>query len=70
MKNRQRILLVDDNEAIHEDIESILSINRNNSDMELRQMEDDLFGASAVAEPEVLVKHFMISIMPTRERMP
>ncbi|HKL14053.1 MAG TPA: response regulator, partial [Balneolaceae bacterium] len=56
MKNRQRILLVDDNEAIHEDIESILSINRNNSDMELRQMEDDLFGASAVAEPEVLVE--------------
>lgn len=56
MKNRQRILLVDDNEAIHEDIESILSINRNNSDMELRQMEDDLFGTSALAEPEVLAE--------------
>lgn len=56
MKNRQRILLVDDNEAIHEDIESILSINKNNSDMELRQMEDDLFGAATVAEPDVLAE--------------
>jgi len=56
MKNRQRILLVDDNEAIHEDIESILSINKNNSDMELRQMEDDLFGSFAVAEPQVLTE--------------
>ena len=56
MKNRQRILLVDDNEAIHEDIESILSINKNNSDMELRQMEDDLFGATSVAEPDVLAE--------------
>jgi signal transduction histidine kinase len=56
MKNRQRILLVDDNEAIHEDIESILSINKNNSDMELRQMEDDLFGATTVAEPDVLAE--------------
>lgn len=54
MENRQRILLVDDNESIHEDIESILSINKNNSDMELRQLEDDLFGASSQAEPKVL----------------
>jgi len=54
MENRQRILLVDDNEAIHEDIESILSINKNNSDLELRQLEDDLFGASTLAEPDVL----------------
>ena len=53
MKNRQRILLVDDDESIHEDIESVLSINKNNSDMELRQMEDDLFGSSTI-EPEVL----------------
>lgn len=54
MENRQRILLVDDNESIHEDIESILSINKNNSDMELRQLEDDLFGASSLAQPKVL----------------
>lgn len=54
MENRQRILLVDDNESIHEDIESILSINKNNSDMELRQMEDDLFGTSTLVEPDVL----------------
>lgn len=56
MENRQRILLVDDNESIHEDIESVLSINKNNSDMELRQLEDDLFGASSVAEPKVLAE--------------
>jgi len=56
MKNRQRILLVDDNDAIHQDIESILSINKNNSDMELRQMENDLFGPAAVAEPDVLTE--------------
>lgn len=56
MEYRQRILLVDDNEAIHEDIESILSINKNNSDVELRQMEDDLFGRSWLAEPEVLTE--------------
>lgn len=54
MKNRQRILLVDDNEAIHEDIESILSINKNRSDVELRQLEDDLFGSSLLKEPDVL----------------
>ena len=54
MKNRQRILLVDDDQSIHEDIESVLSINKNNSDMELRQIEDDLFGTSLRAEPEVL----------------
>lgn len=56
MEYRQRILLVDDNESIHEDIESILSINRNNADMELRQMEDDLFGSTALAEPDVLTE--------------
>ncbi len=56
MENRQRILLVDDNEAIHEDIEAILSINKNNSDMELRQIEDDLFGSSTLAEPDVLTE--------------
>jgi signal transduction histidine kinase/BarA-like signal transduction histidine kinase len=54
MKNRQRILLVDDNEAIHEDIELIISINKNRSDKELRQLENELFGSSSQEKPEVL----------------
>jgi len=48
MENRHRILLVDDNESIHEDIESILSLNQNSSDG-LQEMEDDLFGSSSIA---------------------
>lgn len=49
-------MLVDDNEAIHEDIESMLSINKNRSDVELRQLEDDLFGSSLLKEPDVLAE--------------
>lgn len=58
MKNRARILLVDDDESIHEDIESVLSINKYRSDTELRQMEDELFGASAMTEPGILSETF------------
>jgi signal transduction histidine kinase len=54
MNNRQRILLVDDNEAIHEDIELIISINKNKTDKELRQLEDELFGSSSQEKPVVL----------------
>lgn len=54
MKNRQRILLVDDDESIHEDVESVLSINKHRSDKELRQMEDELFGASSTPQQGVL----------------
>jgi len=41
------ILLVDDNESIHEDIESILSSSVSKEDEELKGIEDDLFGSSA-----------------------
>jgi signal transduction histidine kinase len=41
------ILLVDDNEAIHEDIEAILSSGQKDADKELREMEDDLFGPTS-----------------------
>lgn len=47
MERKQRILLVDDNESIHEDIESILSLNQSSSDG-LRDLEDDLFGSSSI----------------------
>ena len=39
-----RILLVDDNEAIHEDIISILSSCRKDTNPELQSLEDKLFG--------------------------
>lgn len=54
MENKQRILLVDDNESIHEDIESILSINYSKSDNDLQQIEDDLFGSSQAKDTDVL----------------
>jgi signal transduction histidine kinase len=38
------ILLVDDNESIHEDIESILSNPLSKKDEELKEIEEDLFG--------------------------
>jgi len=40
------ILLVDDNESIHEDIESILSNSVSKEDEELKGIEDELFGSS------------------------
>lgn len=46
MENKKRILLVDDNEAIHEDIESILSSHKSNSGEELQELENKLFGTS------------------------
>ncbi|WP_340104065.1 response regulator [Rhodohalobacter sp. 8-1] len=58
MKNRARILLVDDDDSIHEDIESVLSINKYRSDKELRQMEDELFGSSTLKEPGILSETF------------
>lgn len=58
MENRARILLVDDDKSIHEDIESVLSINKYRSDTELRQMEDELFGASTLTEPGILSETF------------
>lgn len=44
MENKNRILLVDDNEAIHEDIVSILSSHQVNSSRELQDIEEKLFG--------------------------
>ena len=44
MIKTNRVLLVDDNEAIHEDIISILSSNREDTNPELKSLEDKLFG--------------------------
>lgn len=54
MENKNRILLVDDNEAIHEDIEAILSSHQANGDNELQQLEDELFGGSISGSADVL----------------
>jgi two-component system, sensor histidine kinase and response regulator len=45
MEKKTRILLVDDNEAIHEDITSILSSHRENTNPELQSIEEKLFGS-------------------------
>lgn len=44
MGERQRILLVDDNEAIHKDIESILINSLNEANNDLSEIENELFG--------------------------
>lgn len=54
MENKNRILLVDDNEAIHEDIEAILSSHQANGDSELLQLEDELFGGSISGSVDIL----------------
>ncbi|CAN5155805.1 hypothetical protein BH23BAC3_BH23BAC3_09180 [soil metagenome] len=57
---RHRILLVDENESIHEDVESILSRNNNISDG-LQEFEDELFGSSDLATTDVLTEiHYHI----------
>jgi|AntRauTorckE6833_2_1112554.scaffolds.fasta_scaffold07491_2 signal transduction histidine kinase len=45
MKDNRRILVVDDNASIHEDIESILVPKTGAGDKELRELEDELFAA-------------------------
>lgn len=47
MEKNNRILLVDDNESIHEDIESILAANQISNDNSLLTIENDLFGETA-----------------------
>lgn len=54
MENKHRILLVDDNEAIHEDIEAILSSHQTEGESDLKQLEDELFGASVASSTDVL----------------
>lgn len=46
MINNRRVLLVDDNESIHKDIESILAGMSDSFDKELIELEDELFGES------------------------
>ncbi|TVQ01363.1 MAG: hybrid sensor histidine kinase/response regulator [Balneolaceae bacterium] len=46
MGKKNRILLVDDNEAIHEDITSILTSHRENTNPKLQSIEEKLFGAN------------------------
>lgn len=56
MVTESRILLVDDNEAIHEDIEAILSSHQVDVDSELQELEDSLFGDSVSRNTDVLEK--------------
>ncbi len=44
MANNRRVLLVDDNESIHKDIESILTGMSDSYNSELVELEDELFG--------------------------
>lgn len=54
MANTSRILLVDDNEAIHEDIEAILSSHQTETDDELQELEGSLFGSSVSGSTDVI----------------
>lgn len=54
LKSHHHILLVDDNEAIHEDIEAILSSNQKDMDKELREMEGQLFDDPSFEENDEL----------------
>ena len=56
MVNKSRILLVDDNEAIHEDIEAILLSHQMDLDDELQELEGSLFGGSVSTNADVLEK--------------
>lgn len=53
MKDKYRILLVDDNESIHEDIKNILSMFKNDESSERNQLENLLFNHSQNVETEV-----------------
>lgn len=61
MANTSRILLVDDNEAIHEDIEAILLNHQTDTDDELQELEDSLFGGS-VSENTDLINEIQYQI--------
>lgn len=54
MANTSRILLVDDNEAIHEDIEAILSNHQTKSDHELQELEGSLFGDTISGNTDII----------------
>lgn len=56
MEHKNRILLVDDNESIHEDIESILSSHQIDTDDELLELESELFDTSVGEATEVLAE--------------
>ena len=42
---QKRILLVDDNAAIHEDFKNLLNMNLSKKDSETISLEEDLFGS-------------------------
>jgi len=52
MNKTYRVLLVDDNESIHDDIEVILTRHQNNRHEEIRYLEDELFGPSSDTDVE------------------
>ncbi len=59
MDQAYHILLVDDNEAIHEDIEAILTSHSKDTDAELQEMADELFGtlSSDKGDNEVTIEY-------------
>lgn len=54
MGNKNRILIVDDNEAIHEDIVSILSSHQSKAGKELQDLEAQLFGSTKSDGADIL----------------
>ncbi len=60
MEKKRRILLVDDNKAIHEDIEAILISSLGEADQDLVEIEDELFGESE--SPKRLANDIIYSI--------
>ena len=54
MKEKKHILLVDDNEAIHEDIVSILLGHQSENDLQLSEIEDQLFGTDISTSNDLL----------------
>mgnify|MGYP003639054455 CR=1 FL=1 len=52
--NKHKILIVDDNDSIHRDVESILGANKLYDESELTDLESGLFGTISKKEHEVL----------------
>lgn len=62
MKEIFRLLIVDDNHAIHEDINSILSLFINENSKDRNNLEEELFNHSSTSSPKPInnIPHFTI----------
>src|SRR5262249_1824589 len=60
MEENRRILIVDDNQAIHEDFKKVLVHENQDSNSKLRNLEDQLFG-----EPKSLSSSGHVAEQPT-----